>query len=234
MIKTVSFFLLFIFLILSVNSSDEFLQDRLLMVKHQIENRGIKERKVLDAMKKIQRHLFVPDDLKNNAYEDRPLPIGWGQTISQPYIVALMTELLNVNKESRVLEIGTGSGYQAAILSEIVKEVYTVEIFKELSSSAAEKFKNQKLANIYTLHADGYYGWEEKAPFDAIIVTCAAGFVPPPLIKQLKVGGVMAIPVGQPFRVQNLLLVKKLSEEKVETEVVTEVIFVPLIRSENK
>ncbi|MBN2545655.1 MAG: protein-L-isoaspartate(D-aspartate) O-methyltransferase [Spirochaetes bacterium] len=227
-------FLLFAFLFLSINSTDQFQKERHSMVKYQIENRGIRDKKVLDAMKTIKRHLFVPDELKYYAYDDRPLPIGYGQTISQPYIVALMTELLNVNKESSVLEIGTGSGYQAAILSEIVKEVYTVEIIKELSIKAEEKFKTLKLNNIHSLHADGYYGWEEKSPFDAVIVTCAAGFVPPPLIKQLKIGGVMAIPVGQPFRVQNLFLIKKISEEKIETEVVTEVIFVPLVRNESK
>lgn len=220
----------FILILLFSFSEDEFKIKRLSMVKTQIESRGITDKRVLNALKEVPRHLFVPEEQKKHAYEDRPLPIGFGQTISQPYIVALMTELLQLNENSKVLEIGTGSGYQAAILSKIVKEVYTIEIYAELAEKAKERFKKLGYTNIFTLNADGYYGWKEKAPFDGIIVTCAASFIPPPLLKQLKIGGIMVIPVGKPFTVQNLLLVKKISDEKIITEVITEVIFVPLIR----
>ena len=213
-------------------SLDKFYQKRMEMVKYQIEARGVKNKKVLDAMKAVLRHKFVPEKIIEYSYDDRPLPIGNGQTISQPYIVALMTDLLGLKSDYKVLEIGTGSGYQAAVLSKIIKEVYTVEIYKELSDQAKKRFEDFGYNNIYCMNADGYYGWEDKGPFDAIIVTCAAGYVPPPLIKQLKVGGVLVIPVGEPFRVQNLLLIRKVSEEKIITEIITEVIFVPLLRKE--
>ena len=200
------------------------------MVKIQIENRGIKDTTVLSAMKEVPRHLFVPKLYRMFSYEDRPLPIGYGQTISQPYIVALMTELLKLNKDSKALEVGTGSGYQAAVLAKIVKEVYTIEIIEELYLKTNKVLEKAGYDTIRTKFGDGYYGWEENAPYDAIIVTCAAEFVPPPLIKQLKIGGIMCIPVGPPFRVQNLLVITKKSEELIETEVITQVRFVPLIR----
>lgn len=203
---------------------------RAYMVTHQLRNRGITDKKVLEAMDKVPRQEFVPAELKNSAYHDGPLPIGYGQTISQPYIVALMTELLALKKNSRVLEVGTGSGYQAAILAEISKEVYTVEIVKELHENSNSVLKKLGYTKIRTKNDDGYFGWEEYAPFDAIIVTCASEFVPPPLIKQLKKGGVMCIPVGPPFKVQHLLVVKKTNSGEVVTDFITQVRFVPLIR----
>lgn len=232
-----AFFLLLIILLFSgftlfkKKSNLSYSQERIKMVDNQIEFRGIKDKTLLQVMKKVPRHKFVPNDYKNSAYDDRPLPIGFGQTISQPYIVALMTELLKVKKNYKVLEIGTGSGYQAAVLSELVKQVYTIEIVKPLYDRVNATFKASGYVNIKTKFADGYYGWKENAPYDAIIVTCAASFIPPALIKQLKVGGVMCIPVGPPFKVQNLLLVKKQNEKEVKVEVVTQVIFVPLVRN---
>ncbi|MDH7500008.1 MAG: protein-L-isoaspartate(D-aspartate) O-methyltransferase [candidate division NC10 bacterium] len=188
------------------------------------------DQRVLAAMRKVPRHLFVPAEQRGRAYGDHPLPIGFGQTISQPYIVALMTELLSLKKEARVLEIGTGSGYQAAVLAEVVHQVYTVEIIPQLASRAEKTLKDQGYRNVRVSHRDGYYGWEEFAPFDAIMVTAAAEFVPPPLIQQLKAGGRMCIPVGPPFAVQELFLVKKKSESDLETQVITQVAFVPLVR----
>jgi protein-L-isoaspartate(D-aspartate) O-methyltransferase len=199
------------------------------MVKQQIEARGIGNKRVLAAMREVPRHLFVPPEERTRAYGDYPLPIGFGQTISQPYIVALMTELLNLRKESRVLEVGTGSGYQAAILSEIVDEIYTVEIIPQLASRAERTLRELGYRHVHVANLDGYNGWKEHAPFDAIIVTAAAEFVPPPLIAQLKVGGLMCIPVGPPFSVQNLFLVKKKGEKEIETKVITQVAFVPLV-----
>ena len=184
--------------------------------------------RVLSAMNTVPRHEFVPEKLRSLAYANRPLPIGHGQTISQPYIVAIMTELIRVDSHSRVLEIGTGSGYQAAILAELVNEVYSIEIIKPLAEQATERLDRLGYHNVKTLHGDGYYGWDEYAPFDAIIVTAAASHVPPPLIKQLKVGGRMIIPVGSRFMAQELLLVIKEEDEKITTRQVLPVRFVPL------
>ena len=184
--------------------------------------------RVLSTMNTVPRHEFVPEKLQSLAYENRPLPIGHGQTISQPYIVAIMTELIRVDSHSRVLEIGTGSGYQAAILAELVNEVYSIEIIKPLAEQAAERLDRLGYHNVKTMHGDGYYGWEAQAPFDAIIVTAAASHVPPPLIKQLKVGGRMIIPVGSRFMAQELLLVIKEEDEKITTRQVLPVRFVPL------
>jgi protein-L-isoaspartate(D-aspartate) O-methyltransferase len=217
-------------LMLGFAAEDEFQEERERMVSEQIEARGIRDPRVLAALRKVARHLFVPPENRKRAYRDHPLPIGFGQTISQPYIVALMTELLHLKKGARVLEIGTGSGYQAAILAEIVNQVFTVEIVSQLSSRAERTLKEQGYRNVRVVHRDGYYGWQEHAPFDAIIVTAAAEFIPPPLIKQLKVGGLMCIPVGPPFSVQDLFLVKKKSEKDIETKVITQVAFVPLVR----
>ena len=200
------------------------------MVKWQIKNRGIDDKAVLDAMSNVPRHLFVPKLYRSASYSDRPLSIGFGQTISQPYIVALMTEYLKLNKDDKVLEVGTGSGYQAAILSEITDSVYTIEIVEKLHERTDGMLKTSGYEKIHTKFADGYFGWEEFAPFDAIIVTCASEFVPPPLIAQLKIGGRMCIPVGPPFSIQNLLLITKKSETEIVTEVITSVRFVPLIR----
>jgi protein-L-isoaspartate(D-aspartate) O-methyltransferase len=183
--------------------------------------------RVLTSMSKIPRHRFVSKDLAPYAYEDRPLPIGFGQTISQPYIVALMTDLLRLDPEDRVLEIGTGSGYQAAVLGALAKEVFTIEIIPPLGKAAKKKFEKLGYKNIKTKVADGYHGWKEKAPFDAIIVTAAAGHVPPPLIKQLKEGGRMIIPVGGPFSVQQLMIIEKLKNNKMRTTLVLPVRFVP-------
>ncbi len=199
------------------------------MVRVQIEARGIADAKVLAAMREVPRHLFVPPQDRSRAYEDYPLPIGFGQTISQPYIVALMTELSNLKKKAQVLEVGTGSGYQAAILSRIVDEVYTVEIISQLAARAEKTLGELGYRNVHVANLDGYNGWREHAPYDVIIVTAAAEFIPPPLIKQLKVGGLMCIPVGPPFSVQNLFLVKKKGEKEIETRVITQVAFVPLV-----
>jgi protein-L-isoaspartate(D-aspartate) O-methyltransferase len=186
------------------------------------------EPRVLSAIATVPRHEFVPTALRSLAYQNRPLPIGHGQTISQPYIVAIMTELLKVNSQSRVLEIGTGSGYQAAILAELVNEVYSIEIIKPLAEQATTRLARLGYINVKTMHGDGYYGWEQYAPFDAIIVTAAASHIPPPLIKQLKVGGRMIIPVGSRFMAQELLLVKKDEGEKITTRQILPVRFVPL------
>ena len=198
------------------------------MVAEQIEKRGVKDKRVLQAMRTVPRHKFVPDELKAYAYEDRPFPIGCGQTISQPYIVALMTELLKVDKEDKVLEVGTGSGYQAAILSQIVREVYTIEIFEELGISAKRRLRELGYSNVKVRIGDGYYGWPEEAPFDAIIVTCAATHIPPPLLAQLREGGRMCIPVGGVFQVQNLMLVEK-RDGKITSRNILPVRFVPML-----
>ncbi|MBE9546513.1 MAG: protein-L-isoaspartate(D-aspartate) O-methyltransferase [Proteobacteria bacterium] len=198
------------------------------MVNKQIIRRGVRNEDVIRAMMTVPRHEFVPKGWVIMAYDDTPLPIGYGQTISQPYIVAYMTEILNLDKENRVLEIGTGSGYQAAILSCIAKEAYTIEIIPELAKSASLRLKKLGYKNVEVTCGDGYYGWPEHAPFDAIIVTAAAGHIPPPLLKQLKNGGRMVIPVGGPFMIQNLVLVEKGSAGKITTRNLMSVRFVPL------
>ena len=210
---------------------DKYGSQRNEMVVLQLQSRGISDGKVLEAMKKVPRHEFVPDNYKDDAYADTPLPIGFGQTISQPYIVALMTELLEIDENSKVLEVGTGSGYQAAVLSHITKKVYTVEIVKGLYERSGGSLKRAGCTGVMTLRGDGYYGWEEHGPYDAIIVTCASEFIPPPLIRQLKNGGRMCIPVGPPFKVQHLLLVRKNEAGEVMVEMITSVRFVPLVRS---
>ena len=188
------------------------------------------DKRVMDALRTIPRHLFVPEDLRSAAYQNRPLPIGHGQTISQPYIVALMTDLLRTKPTDVVLEIGTGSGYQAAILSPLVKRVYSVEIIEPLARQATARLKSLGYKNVVTRHADGYNGWPEHGPFDSIIVTAAATHIPPPLIQQLKPGGRMIIPVGGPFSTQSLMLVEKTAAGKVRTRNVLPVQFVPLTR----
>ncbi len=227
---------LFVFLYDSNLSADvdRYTMARDEMVQYQIRKRGIKDQNVLRAMSSVPRHEFVRKGLWKNAYEDRPLPIGYGQTISQPYIVAYMTELLGVDQESRVLEVGTGSGYQAAILAGIVKEVYTVEIVAPLYQRSQTLLERLGYKNIQIKNADGYFGWESQAPFDAIIVTCASDFIPPPLIKQLKKGGVMCIPVGPPFKIQHLILVKKEMNGEITTQIMASVRFVPLVRDSQK
>ena len=198
------------------------------MVSEQIIRRGVRNEDVVRAMMTVPRHRFVPKEWVFRAYDDTPLPIGYGQTISQPYIVAYMTQILNLDKEDRVLEIGTGSGYQAAILSCIVKEAYTIEIISKLAESASLRLKKLGYKNVEVTCGDGYYGRPEHAPFDAIIVTAAAGHIPPPLIGQLKRGGRMIIPVGGPFMIQNLILVEKDNAGKITTRNLMSVRFVPL------
>lgn len=223
---------LIIILLLFIHTSvlqDKFQKEREGMIKNQIENRGIKDKSVLNSMRKVLRHEMVPSNVVKRAYTDGPLPIGYGQTISQPYIVAYMTEAINPKPEHKVLEIGTGSGYQAAVLAEIVREVYTIEIVKELYESADKKLKQLGYKNIFCKAADGYYGWEEHAPFDAIVVTAAAEHIPPPLVEQLKDGGKMIIPVGSPFLNQNLILVEK-KGGNITTKSLLPVRFVPFTR----
>ncbi|MEN8260471.1 MAG: protein-L-isoaspartate(D-aspartate) O-methyltransferase [Pseudomonadota bacterium] len=186
------------------------------------------DERVLQAMRKVPRHEFVPLHLQSSAYENRPLPIGHGQTISQPYIVAIMTDLIKPGPDDRVLEIGTGSLYQAAVLAELVREVYTIEIIEPLGRQAEERVRRLGYKTIHTRIGDGYYGWEEAAPFDAIVVTAAASTIPPPLIRQLKPGGRMMIPVGGRFTVQQLVLVMKDAAGKITTRLVLPVRFVPL------
>ncbi|HSM99057.1 MAG TPA: protein-L-isoaspartate(D-aspartate) O-methyltransferase [Gallionella sp.] len=183
---------------------------------------------VVAAMEKVERHRFVPDDLAAVAYLNRPLPIGYGQTISQPFIVALMTDLMDVSAGDRVLEIGTGSGYQAAILAELAGAVYSIEIVAPLGEQAGERLKALGYRNVQTRVGDGYYGWPEAAPFDAIIVTAAASHVPPPLLRQLKPGGRMVIPLGTQFMTQYLMLVEKRQDGSVTTRQILPVRFVPL------
>lgn len=209
-------------------SEEGFLIARRSMVEEQIVKRGVRDASVIRSMQSVPRHLFVPETYQSHAYSDTPLPIGYGQTISQPYIVAYMTEILKVEREDTVLEIGTGSGYQAAVLSPLVRRVYTIEIIRDLSLEATHRLRELNYRNVEVTHADGYYGWEEHAPFDAIIVTAAAGHIPPPLVRQLRRGGRMIIPVGGPFMVQSLVLVTKGEEGEITTETVMYVRFVPL------
>ena len=207
----------------------DYQQAREEMVRAQIEKRGVHNKLTLAALAKVPRHKFVPSGMVPHAYEDRPLPIGYGQTISQPYIVGYMTEVLEPAPDFKVLEIGTGSGYQAAVLAEIVAEVYTIEIIPELADTAKKRLREMNYSNITVIRGDGYFGWEKAAPFDAIIVTAAAEFIPPPLIKQLKDGGKMIIPVGSPFGIQWLMLLTK-TGDTVSTERLSPVRFVPLTR----
>jgi len=200
------------------------------MVNQQIAARGIYDKKVLQAMRDVPRHLFVPERRRSSAYGDSALPIGYGQTISQPYIVALMTEWLEPERDDIALEVGTGSGYQAAVLSQIVKKVYTVEIITPLGKAAGKRLNEMGYNNIIVKVDDGYFGWEQHSPFDCIIVTAASDHIPPPLIKQLKNGGKMAIPVGMPFQVQKLMLVEKSEQGEMRIKNILPVRFVPLRR----
>jgi protein-L-isoaspartate(D-aspartate) O-methyltransferase len=212
-----------------------FLRLRETMVTEQIAHppdfrEPIREKRVLDAMRRVPRHRFVKPGDRRRAYGDHPLPIGYGQTISQPYIVALMTEMLSVAPGQKVLEVGTGSGYQAAVLSHLVKEVYTVEIIEPLGRTAAERLSRLGYGNVHVKIADGYYGWEEHAPFDRVIVTCAATLVPPPLVKQLRPGGKMCLPVGGHYAVQYLTMVEKSPEGRITMRKELPVRFVPMTR----
>jgi protein-L-isoaspartate(D-aspartate) O-methyltransferase len=201
------------------------------MVEDQIRSREVNDPRVLAAMLKVRRHLFVPKDLVELSYADYPLAIGHGQTISQPYIVAFMTELLGLKGQERVLEIGTGSGYQAAVLAEIAQEVYSVEIIKELALKAEQRLADLCYRNIHVKQGDGYKGWSEHAPFDAIIVTAAPPDIPQELVAQLKVGGRMVIPVGSFF--QDLYVITKTAQGVIEKNVLP-VRFVPMIKGKEK
>jgi len=234
MVNLIISLFIFLFAILCTDESaqdqpDPYRKQRENMVKTQIENRDINDKAVLQAMRTVKRHIFVPKELINSAYYDSPQPIGYGQTISQPYIVAYMTEIIHPKPEHRVLEIGTGSGYQAAVLAEIVDSVYTIEIIPELHKPAADRLKKLAYDNVKAKEADGYYGWEEHAPFDAVIVTAAAEYIPPLLIQQLKDGGKMVIPVGSPLLTQWLMLVEK-NGDKIKTTSLMPVLFVPFTR----
>lgn len=209
----------------SPNSGKDFKAMREKMVETQIKNRGVKTERVLSAMLKVERHRFVPEEYRSKAYSDQPLPIGEGQTISQPYIVALMTELLALKGDEKVLEIGTGSGYQAAILGELAKEVYSIEIIESLAASANNLLLQLGYRNIRVKVGDGYLGWPEEAPFDAIIVTAAPDHVPQPLIDQLKEGGRLVVPVGT-YSQELKKGVKR--SGKFETTDVVPVLFVPM------
>jgi protein-L-isoaspartate(D-aspartate) O-methyltransferase len=184
--------------------------------------------RVLAALDRVPRHEFVAPALRAEAYQNRPLPIGHGQTISQPYIVALMTDLLGVGEGDVVLEVGTGSGYQAAVLAELVRAVYSIEIIEPLAVEARARLARLGYRNVTVRHGDGYYGWQAHAPFDGIVVTAAAGHIPPPLVRQLKPGGRMVIPVGEQFMVQQLVLVEKDAAGKITARQLLPVRFVPL------
>jgi protein-L-isoaspartate(D-aspartate) O-methyltransferase len=208
--------------------TEHFTARRERMVREQIEARGITDTKVLNALRKVERHRFVPDNLASEAYTDSPLPIGEGQTISQPYIVAFMTQILGLDVTKKVLEVGTGSGYQAAILAEICREVYTVEIIDSLAEQAKQRLSELGYLNIRVKTGDGYQGWKEFAPFDAILVTCAPTHIPDPLKEQLAEGGRMVIPVGE-RRVQELVLLRK-EKGRLIQESVLPVRFVPMLK----
>jgi protein-L-isoaspartate(D-aspartate) O-methyltransferase len=217
----------------SLAQTDKYTDARNDMVKYQISDRGISNGEILRAMRKIPRHLFVPAENQKEAYGDFPLSIGYGQTISQPYIVAYMTEAVKPNRKKKALEIGTGSGYQAAVLAEIVDTVYTIEIVPELAAESRTRLKNLGYKNIIGKAGDGYNGWRRHAPFDIIIVTAAAAEVPKPLIDQLAENGRLVIPVGKPGSLQDLILIVK-KNGKIEKKQLTIVRFVPFRRSENE
>jgi protein-L-isoaspartate(D-aspartate) O-methyltransferase len=200
------------------------------MVSEQIESRGVQNPDVLRAMRSVPRHLFVPEAMRSQAYMDGPLPIGLGQTISQPYIVAVMTELLRPDRSSKVLEIGTGSGYQAAVLSPLVKHLYTIEIVPELAKRSTELLKQLGYGNITVRQGDGYLGWPEEAPFDRIILTAAPSEIPKTLVAQLKPGGILVAPVGGTVLGQELVVVEKTADGKIRRRTVFPVRFVPMVR----
>jgi len=209
---------------------DSLQRARLAMVAEQIAARGIKDARVLDAMRAVPRHEFVPAAIREDAYGDSPLPIGHGQTISQPYIVALMTELARPTPSDRALEVGTGSGYQAAVLSRLVARVFSVELVDPLAQSAASTLRRLGYANVTVRSGDGYLGWPDEAPFDIILVTAAPEEVPPALVAQLKPGGRLIVPVGRVWDVQDLQLIEKDATGKVSTRSVIPVRFVPMVK----
>ncbi|MFW5994483.1 MAG: protein-L-isoaspartate(D-aspartate) O-methyltransferase [Spirochaetia bacterium] len=207
---------------------DAYGEERSRMVERRLRDRNISDTSVLEAMETVPRHMLVPENRREQAYSDRALPIGHGQTISQPHVVAMMTELLELEGDERVLEIGTGSGYQAAVIAEITSEVYSIEIVDELGRRAARDLDALGYDEIELKIADGYFGWEEHAPFDRVIVTAAAGHVPQPLVDQLRPGGRIVIPVGNPTGVQQLTVIDKAEDGSLRTEQVAPVRFVPM------
>ncbi len=197
------------------------------MIRFQIEGRGITDQKILNAMARVPRHLFIPAELDAQAYEDHAVPIGYGQTISQPYIVALMTKLLEAAEGDRILEIGTGSGYQAAVLAEMGSRVFSIETIEELYRSSGSRLRKLGYEDVSLKLGDGYYGWEEEAPFEGILVAAAAEHIPPPLIRQLKKGGIIVIPVGGAYEIQQLLVMRKEKNGDLRGRAVIPVRFVP-------
>jgi len=233
--RTFLFFSLSLFLFLlpcgrsraSGEDREDYARARARMVERDLRGRGIKDPRVLEAMATVPRHLFVSERHRASAYEDRPLPIGAGQTISQPYIVALMTELLELKGGEKVLEIGTGSGYQAAILTLLAKEVYTVEIIPSVAETARKALDALGYRGVWVRTGDGFFGWEEKAPFDAIVITAAVGKIPEPLWRQLREGGRLVMPLGAELRGQKLIRVRKIGGQR-QVEEITDVLFVPM------
>jgi protein-L-isoaspartate(D-aspartate) O-methyltransferase len=211
---------------------DSFITDRRRMVAEQIASRDVRDSRVLDAMRDVPRHLFVAPGSESEAYEDTPLPIGYGQTISQPYIVSLMTELARPRPEDRALEIGTGSGYQAAVLSRLVAHVYSIELVEPLGLAARDRLKTLGYANVSVRVGDGYAGWPEMAPFDIILVTAAPDHIPEPLVTQLKPRGRLVVPVGPASAIQELQVVEKDAAGRTTTRRVAPVRFVPLLRGQ--
>jgi protein-L-isoaspartate(D-aspartate) O-methyltransferase len=215
---------------LATDEAEEYAEERAWMVQEGIIAWGIEDEDVIDVMGSVPRHLFVPEDYLDRAYFNHPLPIGHGQTISQPYIVALMTQELNVSAGDRVLEVGTGSGYQAAVLAELGVSVYTIEIIGPLAEQAGQQLEEAGYTNVTIRHDDGYFGWQEEAPFDGIIVTAAPDHVPQPLLAQLKIGGILVIPVGPVGGYQELWRITRLDESEYQSASLGGVRFVPLTR----
>jgi protein-L-isoaspartate(D-aspartate) O-methyltransferase len=226
-------FLLLLPMLLPAASEAEFTAAREKMVREQILERGITDPRILDVFRKVKRHLFVAPPYRGQAYGDFPLPIEEGQTISQPYIVAIMTSVIAPDYKKKVLEIGTGSGYQAAVLAELVREVYTIEIIPTLARESKKLLEDLGYKNIHFRTGNGYLGWPEAAPFDGIIVTCSPDHIPPPLLEQLAVGGRMVIPISYSTTVQDLLLIEKLPNGKLKKTNLIPVLFVPMIRAGN-
>lgn len=226
-IYMLGFIMLFLF---PSTAQDDFTRQRHQMVKEHLASRGITDRQTLEAVRSVERHKMVPEEMVPYAYTDQPLPIGNGQTISQPFIVAYMTQAIKPRSGMKVLEIGTGSGYQAAVLAEIVDEVYTIETVEELAERAESTLTEMGYDNIHFRVGDGFYGWEEHAPYDAIIVTAAPEDIPPRLVEQLKEGGRMIIPVGPTSETQELRLITKRKNGKIRTRNLMPVRFVPFTR----
>ena len=213
----------------SLQGEDSQFHKQSLSLVESIKAKGVRDERVLNALASVPRHRFVDDSLKSNSYDDNPLPIGQGQTISQPFVVAYMTEALNLRGDERVLEIGTGSGYQAAVLSRLVKAVYSIEIIPELAAKAKAALTATGITNVHQLVGDGYQGWSEQAPFDAIIVTAAPPAIPEKLVEQLKIGGTLVVPVGENGKIQWLLKLTKEPDGSVEKQTLIPVRFVPMV-----